>query len=66
MPLIEVLLSNGDRAEAESCEGAMLAARTMMGDASEASAYGGMGLTAAFYVDGRLVREGVRREETVR
>lgn len=61
--MIEVVLTNGDRAEAATAEGAVVAARTLMQDAADRSAYGGHGLTASFHVDGRLVREGVRREE---
>lgn len=58
---IEVILTNGDRAEATTPEGALVAALTLMDDASARSAYAMRGLTASFLVDGRLVREGVRR-----
>jgi hypothetical protein len=60
--VIEVLLSTGDRAEAEDPESAQVAARTMMDDAESAGAASRF-LTASFYVDGKLVRDKVRRSE---
>jgi hypothetical protein len=59
--LIEVRIEpTGDSAEAESPEDACFAARTLLREAREQ----GCGRpTAAFIVDGVLVREGVRRLE---
>lgn len=60
--MIEVLLSNGDSAEAETPEDAVYAARVMVRDVA-AAGLTTTGLTASFYVDGRLVRERVRSAE---
>ena len=59
---IEILLSNGDRAEAEGPEAAIVAARTMMDDAV-ATGSSSRFLTAGFYVGGTLIREKVGRAE---
>lgn len=58
--MIEVLLSTGDRAEADDPESAVVAARTMMDDARDRDVPSRL-LSASFYVDGRLVRGDVRR-----
>lgn len=59
--MIEVVIfPTNDRAEAESPEGALLAARTMIRDALGRGCNCGMSLsafTATFLVDGRRVRE---------
>lgn len=56
--MIEVLLSNGDRAEAECEEGAVAAARQMIEDHWLALPLQGRGrdLTVAFMVEGQHVR----------
>lgn len=57
---IEVILSNGDRATALSPEAAIVAAKTLIRDADETRPWGIRRETASFYVDGFLVRDGVR------
>lgn len=59
--MIEVILSNGDRAEAESPAGAVVAAITLMDDAAARWQHQARE-TASFYVDGRLVRAGLNRQ----
>jgi hypothetical protein len=60
--MIEIRLSNGDTAEAENPESAVVAARTLMNDATDNGAASRF-LTADFYVDGQLIRERVRRAD---
>lgn len=55
--MIEIRLSNGDSAEAETPEEAVYAAQTLIREA--ATTYYAKP-TASFYVDGRLVRHEVR------
>lgn len=61
--MIEVVLTNGDSAEADSPEAALVAARTILGEALENVSTIGPKITAAFYTDGFLVRQGVHLYE---
>lgn len=63
--MIDIVLSNGDSAEAETPEAAVLAARTLMDDVWEANPRQGNNPTAAFYVNGVLIRTNVKRHELV-
>lgn len=63
--MIEVLLSNGDRAECETPEEAVFAARTLMDDAWEANPVQGNHPTVTFLVDGRAVRSNLTRAEVM-
>jgi hypothetical protein len=54
-PVITIVVQpTGDRAEATTPTGALLAARTLMREARD---HGAGAPTAAFYVDGSLVRQ---------
>lgn len=57
-PIIEVVLSNGDRGEALTPDDALVAARTLVTDARRAqpSQGGARGLTVTFLTDGQHVR----------
>lgn len=59
--MIEILIQpSGNRAEAETPEAAIVAARTLIADA--AHVWAGLGRqTASFYVDGRAVAVDVER-----
>jgi len=54
--MIEILMSTGDTAEADTPEAAMIAARTMFEDATQGR-YSGRArdITATFVVDGNVV-----------
>jgi len=54
--MIEVVISNGDRAEAPDPEGALLAARTLLNEAVDAGC-ARVKLSVGFYVDGKLIRQ---------
>lgn len=56
-PTFEVVLSNGDRAEADSPEAIILAARTLLDEARDGRYYGR--LTATFLHEGKCVRANV-------
>jgi hypothetical protein len=56
--VIEVVISNGDSAEAETPEEAVYAAQVLIREAQERGTYYSRP-TASFFVDGRLVRERV-------
>jgi hypothetical protein len=60
--VIAVVLSNGDKAEAEDPESAVCAARTIFDEAVDHGAASRL-LTVSFYVDDVLVREAVRRAD---
>jgi len=60
--MIDILLSNGDKPEADTPEEAVYAARTMMQEASAAGTALRL-LTATFHVGTRYVRSGVRYSE---
>jgi hypothetical protein len=62
MSTFEVVLANGDRAEADTPEGILLAARTLYADLREAGIYGPKP-TATFLRDGKCVRAEVRETE---
>lgn len=53
--MIEIRCSSGDCAEADSAEGAVLAARTMMDEDAHAVATWGYEPTATFLFDGAFV-----------
>ncbi len=60
--MIEVTLSNGDWAEADTPEAAMLAARTLWEDATDGTYFGrAADLTATFKVDGKISLAGISR-----
>lgn len=58
--MIEIRLTNGDWAEAEDPEAAVVAARCLLREASD-TYYSRP--EASFYVDGKLVRAGVRLQD---
>jgi hypothetical protein len=60
--VIDVLLSNGDRAEAPDPRSAIVAARELMHEAADAGAASVL-LRASFYVDDSLVRCDVQLAE---
>lgn len=60
--MFEIILSNGDTAEADSAEGAVLAAREMFDDLGRAGIETRQ-TTAAIYANGKLVREKIRRND---
>lgn len=61
--MIEVRLTNGDSAEAETPDEAVYAAETMIGEALLGGARYSFAPTATFVVEGRVVRERVTREQ---
>lgn len=61
--MIEVVLSNGDSAEAETPAEAIFAARHLMQEAVDHGSATLRLLTASFYTGSRFVREGVRYSE---
>lgn len=61
--MIIVQCTSGDWAEAEDCEAAVVAARTLLDDTQRANRYQGYRPTCSFYVGGRLVRQGVTYAE---
>lgn len=63
--MIEVILSNGDRAEADTPEEAMLAARTMLDDAWNANPVQGNRPTVTIVVDGKALFVGLTRSEVL-
>lgn len=61
MSTFEVVLANGDRAEADSPEAIILAARTLYADLREAGIHGPKP-TATFLRDGKCIRTDVREQ----
>lgn len=61
--MIEVILSNGDRAECDEPEEAILAARTLLDDAWEANPVQGNHPTVTIVVDGKMLHTGLTRKD---